>query len=277
MYKRITTVAGKTIINRFTDSSRIKTEKGRRPKMNPTPAAVAKVNENNQKRELTAKLNANFRPMDRWLTLSVDEGTTIDEAMDRMYKFKRGLQRYCAKNDIPYRLIETMGIGKKSGKPHFHVVMNQEVPFDVILRYWPQAHVFCRQLEGWNYRRVAEYMIKNAAESKNKRGKYMKSFRCSRQIARPQPREEILQKEPQTYDVEDLKPRKGYQIDRDSVRMYTHPITGACCLEYIEVSLDDVPRIRKYYKGKPVPFDPMLPVDWGEQIGIDLFAEDFYV
>ena len=40
-YKRFTTIAGKTIITRMTDSSFVKCEKGRRPKMNPTSAAVA--------------------------------------------------------------------------------------------------------------------------------------------------------------------------------------------------------------------------------------------
>lgn len=269
MYKRITVVAGKTIITRLTDSSRIKTEKGRRPKTNPTPAAVAKINAINQERELTAKLNASFRPNDRWLTLSVDEGTTAEEAMDRIYRFKRGLQRYCAKNELPYRLVETMGIGRRSGKPHFHVILNQEIPWEIITRYWQQIHVFSRPLTGWNYQKIAKYMLKNAAESKDVRGKCKKAFRCSRQVVRPQPKMEVMKRQPASYDIEDLKPRKGYDIDRDSIRAYEHPITGVACLEYIEVSREPEPRIARYSRGKAVPFDPLIPVDWGEQLLLD--------
>lgn len=43
---------------------------------------------------------------------------------------------------------------------------------------------------------------------------------------------------------------KGYYIDQDSVRRYEHPITGLQHLEYVMISKEDKPRIRKYYKGK---------------------------
>lgn len=272
MYRRITTVAGKTILNRFTDSSRVKTQKQRKPKRNPTPAAVARVNKENQKRELTAKLNATFAPGDWWMVLSNDPQTTEEESMEKIYKLKRGLQRYCKKNDIPFKLVESMGIGKQSGKVHHHVVLNKEIPLDVVKRYWPEEKTFAQPLKGWNYRKVADYMIKNAEESKDRRGKFKKAFRCSRQVARPQSRMEIMKRAPRSVDPEDLKPRAGYAIDRDSVNVYEHPITGAICVEYIEVSLEPEPRLKGYYKGKRVPWDPLLPVAWGDQIELnDIF------
>ena len=273
MYKRITTIAGKTIMNRFTDSSHVKTEKKRRPRRNPTPAAVAKVNENNQIRELTAKLNATFRPGDWWMTLSNEIGTTQEESMEKIYKLKRGLQRYCKKNEIPFRLVETMGIGARTGKVHHHVVLNKEIPLEIVERYWPADQIFVQPMKGWNYNRVAKYMIKNAKESKNKRGKCKKAFRCSRQVARPEQRMEIMKRPPRTVDVEDLKPRKGYCIDRDSVKVYEHPITGAICLEYIEVSLEQEPRLKRYGKGRRIAWDPLLPVEWGDQIELDDIIE----
>ena len=273
MYKRITTIAGKTILNRFTDSSRVKAEKKRQPKKNPTPAAVAKVNENNQIRELTAKLNATFCPGDWWMTLSNKPGTTQEESMEKIYKLKRGLQRYCKKNEIPFRLVETMGIGAMTGKVHHHVVMNKEIPLEIVERYWPQELIFVQPMKGWNYSRVAKYMIKNAKESKDKRGKNMKAFRCSRQVARPEPRIETMKRAPHTVDPEDLKPRKGYQIDRDSIKVYEHPITGAVCLEYIEVSLEPEPRMKRYSKGRKIPWDPLLQVDWDEQVELSEIFE----
>ena len=273
MYKRITTIAGKTILNRFTDSSRMKTEKARKPKRNPTPAAVARVNENNQVRELTAKLNATFRPGDWWMTLSNEPGTTQEESMEKIYKMKRGLQRYCKKNDIPFRLVETMGIGAMTGKVHHHIVMNKEIPLEIVARYWQEEHIFAQPLKGWNYSKVAKYMIKNAKESKDKRGKYMKAFRCSRQVVRPEPRIETMKRAPHTVDTEDLKPRKGYQIDRDSIKVYEHPITGAVCMEYIEVSLEPEPRLKRYSKGRKIPWDPLLQIGWDEQVELSEIFE----
>ena len=268
MYKRFTTVAGRTIINRYTDSSRIRTEKRRRPKTNKTPEAVAKINKINQERELTAKLNASFGPGDWWITLSNEYETTIADSMERMSKLKRGLQRYCKKNGIPFKIVETMGIGQRSGKVHHHLVMNKEIPLSVLYRYWQEEKVFAQPLKGYNYQRVARYILKNAEESKNRRGKYMKAFRCSRQVVKPEPRVESVKRQP-TYDIEDIRPRQGYQIDRDSIRMYEHPITGAVCLEYIEVSLQPEPRIRRYYRGKPARFEPMYQACWDEQMTIE--------
>ena len=273
MYKRITTIAGKTILNRLTDSSRVKQGKSRKKRQNPTPAAVAKVNENNQIREMTAKLNDSFRPGDWWLTLSTEAGTSVEESMDRIYKLKRGLQRYCKRNDIPFKLVETLGIGKQSGKAHHHVVLNQEIPLEIVCRYWPEHLVFARPMTGWNYNRVAKYMIKNAKESKDKRGKCKKAFRCSRQVARPEQRMEIMKRAPRAVDVEELKPRKGYYIDQDSIKVYEHPITGEICLEYIEVSLEPEPRLKRYGRGKRVAWDPLLPVNWGDQIELGEILE----
>ena len=268
MYKRFTTVAGRTIINRYTDSSRIRTEKRRKPKTNKTPEAVAKINKINQERELTAKLNASFEPGDWWITLSNEYETTIADSMERMSKMKRGLQRYCKKNGIPFKIVETMGIGQRSRKVHHHLVMNKEIPLQVLYRYWQEEKVFAQPLKGYNYQRVARYILKNAEESKNRRGKYMKAFRCSRQVVKPEPRVESVKRQP-TYDIEDIRPRQGYQIDRDSIRMYEHPITGAVCLEYIEVSLQPEPRIRRYYRGKPARFEPMYQACWDEQMTIE--------
>ena len=168
-YKRFTVIAGKTIMNRMTDSSRISTERKRAPKVNPTSEAVAKINRLNQERELTARLNANFRPGDWWITLSNDPEVTLEESMQRIGKLKRGLQRYCKKEGIPYKMIEAVGIGKVKGKVHHHIVLNKEIPLEILFRWWPEEMVFAQPLKGWNYQKVASYILKNAAESKDRR------------------------------------------------------------------------------------------------------------
>ena len=265
MYKRFTTIAGRTIITRCTDSSRIKTEKGRKPKTNPTPAAVAKVNRINQERDLTAKLNANFKPEDLWIVLSYPDRIPIEEAMARVEKFKRNIRNRCKKAGVAFRSIEATGIGQLTNKPHHHIVLNAEVTREMITRYWPEEYVHIEFLwSSGNYDRVAKYMLKNAQESKDKRGKNARAYRCSRTIITPQARVEEMKRD-MTIDPEDLQPRKGYYIDRDSVRTYWHPITGCLCYEYIEVSLEETPRLSRYSRGRPARREKIYPEYWDEQ------------
>lgn len=269
MYKRQTTVAGKTIITRYTDSSRIKTERrARKPKTRPTPEAVKKINAINQDRALTAILNANFEAGDLWVVLSHDEGTDIAAAMKQVESFKRNLRNMCRKKNVPYKLVEATGIGKRKGKPHHHIVINKEITREMIIKYWPEEQVHIETLwQSGNYNRVAKYMLKNALQSKDSRGKHKKAWRTSRTVVKPETREEAM-KRPTTFDVEDLKPRSGYCIDRDSVRLYEHAITGAYCLEYIEVSMDEEPRLKRYNKGKKKQEERWYTENREEQITI---------
>lgn len=272
MYKRFTTIAGKTIITRYTDSSRSKTEKGRKPKTNPTTAAVAKVNAINQERNLTMELNHNFRPGDLWLTLSYPEMVSLEEAMKRIERFKRNLRNLCKRKGILYKLIESTGIGEQSGKPHHHIVINKEITRDMIIKYWdePQVHQEILWSSG-NYRRVANYMLKNALSTKDRRGNHKKAWRSSRTVTRPETKKEELKRRPfsRTPDPEDLTPRKGYAIDRDSIRIYPHAITEEICIEYIEVSLEEEPRLKRYSKGRRTDPERWYPEYWDEQVTMD--------
>ena len=264
--KKFETLAGRTIITRFTDSSRIKGNQKRKPKQNPTPEAVAKINAINQERDLTAKINANFRNGDRWLTLSYPEGIPVEKSMENIRKAKKKLQRLCKKAGILFRCIESTGIGSKSGKPHHHLVVNQEVPWDLIKRCWPEEWIFERRLIGeGNYNRVARYMLKNACETKDRRGKHMKAYRCSRSVTTPETRCKELVREPRL-DPEDLPCRKGYHVDMDTVRVYEHVITGAVCVEYIQVSLQPQPKPARMRNSRRARLEPHYEVDWGDQM-----------
>ena len=272
MLKRFTTVAGKTILVRYTDSSRIHTEKGRRPKTNPTPAAVRKVNRLNQERKLTALLNHNFSAGDMWLVFAYPDGTTPEEAMKEIEKFKRRLRNQCRREGIPLRIVEAMGIGTKKHKPHHHIVINKEVGREMILKFWPEEYLHTNYLwSGGNYQKIANYMIGNAQQTADERGKaakFKRAWRASRTVRMPETREEVMKREP-SHDPDELQPRKGYYIDRDSVRIYEHPITGARCVEYIEISLEREPRLKRYYKGKAVRPERMYPEFWDEQISFE--------
>lgn len=264
--KKFETIAGRTIITRFTDSSRIKTNRNRKPKTNPTPAAVAKINAINQERDLTAKINHCYRNGDWWLTFSYLEALSLETAMEMIRKAKKKLQRLCKKAGIPFRCIESTGIGAQSGKPHHHLLINKEVPWELLAKCWPEEQIFERRLVGeGNYSRIAKYMLKNACESKDSRGKHMKAYRCSRSIVTPETRYRELSREPRL-DPEDLPCRKGYHVDPDTIRVYEHAITGAVCVEYIQVSLQPQPAPRKMRNSRRARPEPHYTVDWGDQL-----------
>lgn len=265
--RKIETIAGRTIISRFTDSTRVKTESRRRkPRKNPSPASVVKINRINQERDLTAKINANFRNGDRWLTLSHQEGVPIEEAMQLISKAKKKMQRLCRKAGIQFKCIESTGIGQRSGKAHHHLIINQEVTWEIICKCWDEMQVFERRLRGeGNYQRIARYMLKNAEESKDKRGKNKKAYRCSRAVITPETLCRELRREIHL-DPEDLPHREGYYVDQDSINVYQHPITEVMCVEYIQISLQPDKKPRRMAGGKHIRPEPIYPAEWGEQL-----------
>lgn len=270
MFKRFTTIAGKTIITRCTESARIRTEKtGRKPKSNPTSAAVAKVNKINQERILTGYINNNFGEDDLWVSLAYEGYIQVEEAVKRIEKFKRRLRDYCRKQKIPFKLIESTGVGTRSGKPHHHILVNKEITRQILWKFWDKNYMHTEQLrDDGNYQRIAKYMLQNAYQAKDSRGKYKKAWRASRSIVKPETRVENMKRQP-LFDPEDLKPRAGYAIDRDSIRVYEHPITQAACIEYIEVSMTQQPRMKRYGKGKRAKEEPLYPEEWDEQMTLD--------
>ena len=53
-------------------------------------------------------------------------------------------------------------------------------------------------------------------------------------------------------NLDDINPLKGYEIDRDTLRKYTNPVTKLEHLEYQMVSNEAVPRLSVWRKGKKV-------------------------
>ena len=73
-----------------------------------------------------------------------------------------------------------------------------------------------------------------------------KRYTTSRNIILPQGKEEIITRK----NIEDdIKPIKGYQIDQDSVQIYENELLDTICREYIMVSLDDTPRLKRWKPG----------------------------
>ena len=276
MKSRYITIAGRTILIRESASTCAGGKgKKRRPKENVTPEAVAKVNRVNRERELTAKLNHNFVPGDLWITLTYENdpsfGSSLgrEECMKRLRNFRKNIQRWAKRNGCQVKMIDSFEYGARLGRPHHHIVMS-DVPTEILTRYWKSGQVHIEVLHGYNYQRIAKYMLKNAETSED--GKMRRSYNCTRNIVTPQTRREVMRSTEITHDVEDIKPFTGYQVDRDSVYQYEHPIFEINCIEYVLVSLEPEPRLTRWSKGRRIREEKQYAAAWPQQL---CFAEEW--
>lgn len=259
-YLEYATVAGKTIITQFTFSTPRKKGERRSKRQNASPEKMVMVNRANREYNLTADLNCNFGPGDYDIVLEELPGTTYKEGEVNLAKFKRKIRDYCNKHNLSFLCISATGRGENAHNLDHHIVLNKDVPFDVILSAWRISTVHVDHLDdSGNYRRHANYLLKNADQTASERPKGSKAYLTSRQIVHPERRKKTLRRIPfRIIDPEDIRPRKGYAVDKDSIRIYTHPITECPCVYYIEYALTDTPRINKSSLGKRVPRDSIM-------------------
>lgn len=266
---RETIVAGKTIIRGLRPSTRIhnKRESKRQPKMNPTSEAVKKINLRNAERKLTALLNNNFKDGDYHLTLTYKgDAPSPAEAKKDVTKFIRNIRNKMKRSEQIFKYIQVTEY--HNHRIHHHIVCSAIDP-DIITSYWSKGGVNIKPLDtNGNYCKLAEYLIKETEktfrlpESATKR-----RWSGSRNLVMPEVKREIVSAK--ELDKE-LKAVKGYQIDQDSIRRYEHKILGIDCLEYIMISLEEKPRLKRWRQGVSVGFEKHYKeaIDYQERMNV---------
>lgn len=264
---RETIVAGKTILQRYYGSSRITTEKGRKraPKSNPTSEAVRKVNLRNAVRNLTAILNHNFSSCDYSLTLTYDTVPTKAEAKKNLQNFMRKMKYYCQKNEMQWKWIAVTEY--ENHRIHHHVVCSGIDP-KVIADKWTYGFVkFSAMDESGNYSRLAEYLIKETEKTFRRDDSVNKKrYTGSKNIVIPEAKREAVSERMLNVDPE---PYKGYYIFEGRVDRYEHAILGIECMEFIQISLDEDPRLKKWKRGKKSKTEKHYKEMWSSQIGLE--------
>lgn len=249
MFYRDTIVAGRTVIRSLRANSRVNTEnKKRRPKQNPTSEAVQKVNFRNAVKILTAKLNHNFKPGDKHLVLTYSDVVKPMEAKNLLDKFLRNMRNYCKRNGIEFKWVAVTEY--KHTRIHHHLVMSN-VDEEVLQRYWKHGYVRSTQLDAsGNYYKLADYLLKETEKTfREENSPQKKRYSSSRNVVMPEvKRERVSGREMR----EAVKALKGYYVDEDTVRKYEHAILKVDCMEYIMVSMDEEPRLKRWPKGKAV-------------------------
>ena len=134
---------------------------------------------------------------------------------------------------------------------HHHVVMNY-IDIQIITKQWEKGRVRCTALDdSRNYQKLASYLIKETQKTFRKADNMTKRrYRASRNLVHPI----VVTQEVKLSKVlwEEPKAFKGYAIDEDSIRRFENPCTHIPHLEYMMVSTDPVPRLKKWRNGTAV-------------------------
>lgn len=270
---RETIVAGRTILQAYRASTRIKTKKGekRKAKSNPTPEAVKKINLRNAIRNLTAILNNNFENMDYHLTLTyAGDEPSKEKAADDRRKFLRNIKSYCDRRGIEWKWVAVTEY--ENHRIHHHIVCSGIDP-EVIASRWKHGWVNFKQLDdSGNYYRLAEYLIKETEKTfRLPESVHRKRYSQSGSIVIPQiKREEVSER----MLHKELKPYDGYYIDEDTVNRYEHAVLGVDCLELIQVSLEPTPRLSRWNKGKCVKKQKRYKEHWPVQLDFGIGGDE---
>lgn len=264
-FERIIYRAGRTLlIKEKAKRVRVKGEK-RMPKMSITAEKVWEYNLRLAIFDLTLLLNANFRPGDWSIKLTFEKDFTIEEVKAARDKCIRKLRDLCKKENITLKWILVPHVAGK--RYHFHLICNQEVPYALIKKAWTSGHAIekARLWDNPNYYQLAFYLMHEARALRDLKAQeeeeipFTKRYSSSRNLIKPQPDKEELTR----CDIEaDPKPKKGYIIDGE-VQRYENLINGLPCREYIQVSVEEVPRYKKSSKatmatGERMPFAKLL-------------------
>lgn len=241
-------VAGKTIIVKESPKrERVPGEK-RVPKLNTTSEKVWESNLRQSIFKLTLILNNNFVPGDYHLQLTYKHIPSLEQAKKDRTNFCRNLKKQCKKLGIN---LKWAAVTEHKGKRVHHHIVCSRVPVSIIHKCWPHGHAFHTDLwDDGNYESLAKYLLKEASRGFEEEAKiYKRRYSTSLNMVIPECREEELSR----IDLDDdPKAFKGYYIDGE-VERYEHEVTRLTCRKYIQVSLTEIPRIKKWYKGALVP------------------------
>lgn len=223
----------------------------RKKKEKVTSDAVKKNNDMLALKNLTRLINLNFYPGDLHTTLTYAEELSPEEANSELEKWIKRMRREYKKLDKEFYYIAVTEF--KNKRIHHHVVMNY-IDFQVINRQWNMGRIRCTPLDKTrNYRVLAEYLIKETQKTfREPENATKRRWKPSRNLKRPVVKREWVSISQLFQNLDDIKPLKGYEIDRDTLRKYTNPVTKLDHLEYQMVSNEAVPRLSVWRKGKKV-------------------------
>lgn len=219
MYLRGERIAGKTkeVHKRFVYQCEMKDGKPvrcrRKEKINPTPEAMRKYNQQLRERKFIRKANANFGKGDLYLTLTYPRECrpTPEKARRNLKNFQDCLRRRYRKAGKELKWMACTEIGSRGGI-HHHMLVNEYDDIrgisDLWERYGGYAHI--QFVRGNNLAKLASYIAKS-------------EYSCSRNLIDPP--EKTKKVKANSWRDDPVVPR-GWMLDKDSLVTGINPVTG---------------------------------------------------
>lgn len=218
--------------------------KTRKKKENPTPKQVQDNNDRIAIKKLARVINANFGPGDYHVVLTDAKGMTEEEALKERKLFLRRMRREYKKAGSEMKAVWATEMDPRS---HHHLIMSN-IDIQQIVRQWPHGRVNVLPLDdARDYTKLAEYLIKQTNEA------FRDPSRATRQrYGRTRNLEDpvLVKQEARASDfnINKIRPVKGYHLDPDSIEEYTNPITGIPTITYRMIADDAVQKNAAYRK-----------------------------
>ncbi len=210
----------------------------REPRKDPTPEEMAKQNHWRRCRDLRRLIELNFEEGDWHVTLTCekDKRPTMEEAPGVIRKFLGKLKRDFKKQEWELKYVITCEVGDR-GAVHWHMIVNNchndaTDTAKLIREAWKRGRPYFSALdESGDYERLADYMVKQAAQRIDKGETAEKmSYSRSRNLKKPVERKEKIRaggwkKEP--------KVPEGWEIVQGSLINETNKWTGLPYQKYV--------------------------------------------
>ena len=161
----------------------------RRGKCRPTRECQQRINQRDAERKLARMMRANFRDGDFMIDLTYACPASASDARKDLKKYLRILRKIWRAEGAELKYIYTEETGKKSGRVHFHLVLNAgPLGRDDLEGLWSHGYANARRL------RMDETGVSGLADYIAKKGKSRKPaelgkrrWSCSKNLSRPKP------------------------------------------------------------------------------------------
>lgn len=208
-----------------------------------TPEDIMRQNQWKRVRDLRRLIKWNFTTGDSWITLTYrkDERPSWGEMIKHMQKFIRQLQTRYRKYGWTLKYIWRPQIGKK-GAIHIHILIsamsNAETRTEKIVRdLWTHGNPNMKVVYDLKNGDLAEYIATPLQEWEPEEAK---SFHPSRNLIRKEPARETVRRRSlidKQGRIREIKPKKGYYVDPNSIEQGINPVTGYAYRRYTLVKI----------------------------------------
>ena len=210
----------------------------RKSKRKLTPEQIKQQNYEQTKKKLKRIINANFDSGDFHCTLTYkkEHRPNPAEAKKTITNFLRRLSREYKKLGHELKYIVVTEYEAKS--IHHHMIINKEPETtDLMNKHWTVGRVHFTPLDDTgDYKQLAEYLIKETERTfRNSDSASKQRYTRSRNLIIPEPIKKIVSSK--TFR-KDIKPKRGYYIDPDSVVTGVNQFTGHLYMNYTMIRLE---------------------------------------